>query len=266
MVDRITPATTDRDRDDLRERYGVEDGWPVVCEPFRQWVLQDDFGPGGRPPLADVGVQLVADVEPYEAMKLRLLNATHQALCYVGWLLGHRWVHEAASDPAIVTLLRRYMAEEALPTLAPVPGIDLAAYRETLLERYANSQVGDTVARLCTDTSDRIPRWVLPTIRDNLAPGRRVALGALVVASWARSATGVAEQRRPHQVVDRRSDALVAAARAQASDPTAFLRQPDLFGDLVEHAAFREPYLRALGSFLTHGTRATLADLAAPTG
>ena len=98
MVDRITPVTTDEDRAEIRRRFGIEDSWPVVCEPFTQWVLEDDFG-NGRPPLEDVGVQLVSDVEPYELMKLRLLNASHQALCYFGYLAGYRLVHEVCQDP-----------------------------------------------------------------------------------------------------------------------------------------------------------------------
>ena len=108
MVDRITPVTADSDRSALAERFGVEDGWPVVCEPFTQWVLEDDFG-GDRPPYEDVGVQLVEDVEPYELMKLRLLNASHQALCYLGYLAGYRYAHEVCQDKLFVDFLLGYM-------------------------------------------------------------------------------------------------------------------------------------------------------------
>jgi mannitol 2-dehydrogenase len=97
MVDRITPVTADADKEALAQRFGIDDGWPVVCEPFTQWVLEDDFG-GDRPPFEDVGVQLVSDVEPYELMKLRLLNASHQALCYLGYLAGYRYAHEVCQD------------------------------------------------------------------------------------------------------------------------------------------------------------------------
>src|ERR1700691_5230245 len=126
MVDRITPATTDADRAEVRERFGIDDRWPVVCEPFTQWVLQDDFT-AGRPPYQDAGVQLVHQVEPYELMKLRLLNGSHQAMCYFAYLSGYRLVHEAAQDPPDQALLLGYIDQEATPTLTPVPGVDLDA-------------------------------------------------------------------------------------------------------------------------------------------
>ena len=129
MVDRITPATTDDDRNaEVRERFGIEDAWPVVCEPFTQWVLEDAFT-AGRPPYEDAGVQVVDDVEPYELMKLRLLNASHQALAYFGYLCGYRLVHEAAQDPLFQRFLLGYMDDEATPTLPPVPGVDLPTTR-----------------------------------------------------------------------------------------------------------------------------------------
>ena len=124
MVDRITPQTTEADRAELSRRFGVDDQWPVLCEPFTQWVLEDNFS-DGRPPLEDAGVQIVSDVEPYELMKLRLLNASHQALCYPGSLVGYRFVHEVTSDPLFARFLLDYMTAEAIPTLRPVPGIDL---------------------------------------------------------------------------------------------------------------------------------------------
>ncbi len=130
MVDRITPVTTDEDRAAVAERFGIDDGWPVVCEPFTQWVLEDDFSLG-RPAVEEVGVQVVEDVTPYELMKLRLLNASHQALCYFGYLAGYRLVHEVAQDQLFADFLLAYMEREGSPTLAPVPGIDLAAYRRS---------------------------------------------------------------------------------------------------------------------------------------
>jgi len=150
MVDRITPVTAAEDRLLLHEELGVEDGWPVVCEPFSQWVLQDDF-PTGRPPYEKVGVQLVDDVTPYELMKLRLLNASHQALCYLGYLSGYRYAHDVCSDPLFVRFLRGYMDSEATPTLQPVPGVDLDDYKAKLIERFANPEIKDTLARLCAE-------------------------------------------------------------------------------------------------------------------
>jgi mannitol 2-dehydrogenase len=261
MVDRITPGTTDEDRAEIRERFGVDDAWPVVCEPFTQWALEDNFN-AGRPQFEDVGVQVVPDVEPYELMKLRLLNASHQALCYFGYLAGYRLVHEVAQDPLFANFLLDYMNLEATPTLAPVPGIDLAIYKHQLIERFSNAAVRDTVARLCAESSDRIPKWLLPVVRENLAAGRDVRLAAAVVASWARYAEAVDEQGNPIEVVDRLGDQLRNIAADQRSDPLAFVANRDLFGDLVDHPAFTEPYLAALNSLHTSGARATLKALA----
>lgn len=157
MVDRITPATTQADRDEIAARFGINDRWPVVCEPFTQWVLEDAFS-SRRPPLEDAGVQIVSKVAPYELMKLRLLNASHQGLCYFARLCGHTYVHKAAQDPLLEDFLRRYMDQEATPTLDPVPGVDLRVYKDTLIERFSNPEIRDTIARLSAESSDQIPK------------------------------------------------------------------------------------------------------------
>lgn len=260
MVDRITPVTTDEDRAELKERFGIEDRWPVVCEPFAQWVLQDGFA-GERPPLEEVGVQVVADVEPYELMKLRLLNASHQALCYFGHLAGYRLVHEVFQDPLFARFVRSYMDREATPTLAPVPGVDLDEYKQNLMERFSSAAVRDTVARLCAETSDRIPKFLLPVIRENLRRGGEITLSAAVVASWARYAEGVDEQGEPIEIVDQLKDSLIANARRQREDPLAFIANRDVFGDLVDDARFRTAYTSALDALHSRGARATLEGL-----
>jgi mannitol 2-dehydrogenase len=260
MVDRITPVTTDEDRAEVRERFGIEDRWPVVCEPFTQWVLEDSFSLG-RPPYEDAGVQVVEDVEPYELMKLRLLNASHQALCYFAYLDGYRLVHEAAQDPLFRAFLRGYMDHEGTPTLAPVPGVDVEEYKSTLIERFSNPEVRDTIARLCAESSDRIPKWLLPVVRTRLASGDPVGYSAAVVASWARYAEGVDEHGEPIEVVDRLADSLTAIARRQREDPDAFISNRELFGDLVDEPRFAEAYRRALSSLHERGARATLESI-----
>jgi mannitol 2-dehydrogenase len=262
MVDRITPQTTDAHRAEVRERFGVEDRWPVVCEPYTQWVLEDAFS-SGRPSYEDVGVQVVEDVRPYELMKLRLLNASHQALCYCAHLCGYRLVHEAAQDPLFRAFLMGYMDEEATPTLAPVPGVDLAEYKQTLIERFSNPGVADTVARLCAHSSDRIPKWLLPVIRRQLETGGEIERSAAVVASWARYAEGVDEQGAPIEVVDQYKDRLMAAARRQREHPTAFVEDRELFGELAGEKRFVTAYLRALDLLHERGARATLEELVA---
>jgi mannitol 2-dehydrogenase len=215
MVDRITPVTTDDDRAELARRFGVDDLWPVVCEPYTQWVLEDSF-PAGRPRLEDVGVQLVDDVAPYELMKLRLLNAGHQVLGHLGRLAGYEYVHEACQDPLFREFLLGYLDEEATPTLPPVPGIDLRRYKADLVGRFANPSVRDTLARLCEYASDRIPQFLLPVIRADLAAGRDVRRSLAVLAAWARSAEGPDDAGRPIELVDLRRDALVDRRGATA--------------------------------------------------
>jgi mannitol 2-dehydrogenase len=257
MVDRITPVTTDADRQELARRYGVDDDWPVVAEPWTQWVLAEHFVTE-RPPLERVGVQVVDAVEPYELMKLRLLNASHQAMCYLGYLAGYRYAHEVCADPLFVEFLTGYLDEEATPTLLPVPGVDLAAYKQQLIERFANSEVRDTLARLCAESSDRIPKWLVPVIRAQLERGGEFRRAVLVVASWARYAEGVDERGEPIEVVDGRREEVMARARAQSEDPLAFLRDPSLFANLAQEPRFTAPYVEALRMLHERGARATV--------
>jgi mannitol 2-dehydrogenase len=254
MVDRITPATTEEDRAQLRADVGVDDGWPVVCEPYQQWVLEDVFC-NGRPAWEQVGVQLVPDVRPYELMKLRLLNAGHQALGHLGQLAGYRYADEACSDPVLRAFLLAYMEQEATPTLEPVPGVDLAAYRQSLVERFSNVHVRDTLARLCTETSDRIPTFLLPVVRAQQAVGGSFSRSALVVAAWARNAEGVDDRGAPLTVIDRLRDTILAAAAAQRADPTAFVRRTGVFGDLADDEPFLAEVATHIESLRRHGAR-----------
>jgi len=260
MVDRITPVTTPDVIENLSADHGVEDEWPVAAEPFTAWVLDDDFS-DGRPPYEDVGVLLVEDVTPYELMKLRLLNAGHQALCYFAYLAGYRLVADAAGDPLFAKFLLEYMDTEATPTLMPVPGIDLPKFKQTAIERFANPGVRDTIVRLCFGSSDRIPQWLVPVIKENLRSGEPVRLSAATVASWARYAEGVDEQGEPIDVQDNLADSLVPLAKSQLENPTAFIENTALFDDLAEQPRFVEAYLWALDSLHRDGARATLEAL-----
>jgi mannitol 2-dehydrogenase len=260
MVDRITPVTTPEVIETVHSEFGISDQWPVVAEPFTSWVLEDSFS-DGRPPLEEAGVLLVDDVKPYELMKLRLLNAGHQALCYFSYLAGYRLVHEAAADPLFAEFLLDYMDSEGTPTLEPVPGIDLADYKRTLISRFSNPGVRDTIARLCFGSSDRIPKWLLPVIRQNLTTGAPIRLSAAVVASWARYAEGVDEQGEPIDVQDALADTLVPLAQSQREHPTAFIENTSVFGDLAAQPRFVEAYLWALDSLHRVGARATLEAL-----
>jgi mannitol 2-dehydrogenase len=262
MVDRVTPGTVDADRAYLEHAHGYRDRSPVTCEPFCQWVLEDTFA-AGRPPLEDAGVDIVTDVGPYELIKLRLANGVHQALCYFGHLLGHRYVHQAIDDPDIRALALRYIDEEAVPTLRPIHGVDPRAYGRTIIERFANPEIQDPLTRICADTSERIPKFLLPVVRAQLELGGPVRQCAAVVASWARYAEGVDELGRPINVVDPRRDTLMAGARKQRSNPTAFIEDSSIFGDLAQSRRFVQDYVDALERIRLKGARVALRELVA---
>ncbi len=259
MVDRITPVTTDEDRDYVLRTCGVEDAWPVVCESFAQWVLEDRFA-SGRPALERVGVQLVPDVRPYEKMKLRLLNAGHQAIAYFGYLLGYRYAHEAVDDPDIAAFVRAYMTDEAEPTLDDVPGIDLPQYESDVLDRFSNPYVRDTLLRLATDASDRIPKFVLPVVFDRRELGEDSPLSAAIVASWAAFLDAI-QNDGAVEVTDQRAGEVAAAVRRQERDPIGFLRDPRLFGDLAESPGFADQFATTYRDITTSGVRPALQAL-----
>lgn len=261
MVDRITPVTLPEDVAATEKHLGLVDAWPVVCEPFFQWVIEDHF-PLGRPKFEDAHVQMVKDVMPYELMKLRLLNGSHQGLCYFGRLSGYHYVHEVLQDPLISQFLTNYMNKEATPTLRPVPGVNLDDYKKQLIERFSNAQVKDTVARLAAESSDRIPKWLVPVIREQLAADRDVTLCAAIVASWARYDEEIDENGKPIDVVDPLKNELVAIAKTQRQNPLAFIENKKLFGDLAGDERFTKPYLAALDSLHKVGAQKTLASLA----
>ena len=260
MVDRITPVTSSGDIELVMTELGVADSCPVPCEPFFQWVIEDHFS-SGRPPFEKAHVQMVQDVLPYELMKLRLLNASHQGLCYFGHLSGYTFVHEVMQDPLIVSLLKKYMNEEATLTLSPVPGVDLAQYKEQLIERFSNPEVQDTVARLAAESSDRIPKWLLPVVRQLLDSNNHVGISAAIVASWARYDEASDEEGKPIKVVDSLRDELVAIAQTQRINPLAFIQNQKLFGDLATDIRFTQPYLDVLSSLHTIGAQKTLMKL-----
>jgi mannitol 2-dehydrogenase len=229
----------------------------VVTEPFRQWVIEDRFSIG-RPPLEEVGVQIVPDVHPYETMKLRLLNASHQAMAYLGYLAGYRYAHEVMADPDFVNFLTRFMDDEVTPLLPPVPGIDLADYKRTLLARFANPKIADTLARLATDGSDRMPKFVLPSLSEALAQGRPHRLLTLVVAGFCRYLRGVDEAGQPIALQDSRAEELRQLANAGQTDPRPLLGVRRVFGDLGQHEAWVAELIAALRELDDLGARAAV--------
>ena len=195
-------------------------------------------------------------------MKLRLLNASHQGMCYFGYLAGFRYAHEVAQDALFAQFLLDYMDNEATPTLQPVPGIDLEEYQHTLIKRFSNGHIRDTLARLCAESSDRIPKWLLPVIRINLEQGGEISRSAAIVASWARYDEGSDEQGNPIDVVDRLKEPLMAAAARQREEPLAFISNREIFGDLIDNERFVTAYTAALKDLHRLGARAALESLA----
>jgi mannitol 2-dehydrogenase len=259
MVDRITPATGDRERAILRDTYGVEDAWPVFCEEFRQWVVEDKF-PAGRPALEKVGVTFTSDVSPYELMKIRILNGGHAAIAYPAGLLDIHFVHEAMQDKQIAAFLEALTKREIMPVVPPPPKVDLDAYRRKVAERFANPKIGDTISRLCLDGSNRQPKFILPTARDRIAGGADSKGLALVSALWCRYAYGESESGKTIPPNDPNWDRLQAAAKPARNDPRAFLAMRDIFGDLANNPVYVDAFSGALSSLWAKGVRATLAD------
>ncbi len=259
MVDRITPATTDRERAYLRDKYGLEDGWPVFCEEFRQWVVEDRF-PAGRPALEAVGVTFTADVAPYELMKIRMLNGGHAAIAYPAGLLDIHFVHEAMEDAQIRAFLEALTTREIQPVVPPPPNTKLDSYRALVARRFANPKIADTIQRLCFDGSNRQPKFILPSAADRLKAGGSVNGLALVSALWCRYCFGETESGKAIAPNDPSWDRLQKAAKPARTDPRAFLKLGDIFGELAENPAYVGAFSSALSSLWARGVRSTLAD------
>jgi mannitol 2-dehydrogenase len=258
MVDRITPATTDEHRALLRDKFGIADDWPVMPESFRQWVIEDHF-PTGRPPWEEAGAQMTSEVLPYEKMKLRLLNGSHQGLCYIGMLLGYQFADEAMADPLIHRLIKNLMDFEVTALVPPVPGIDLEQYKEIVLQRFANPAVRDQLLRIGTEGSARIPKFVLPSIQEQLERGGPIRLLSFTVASWFRYLRGVDDQGRALAIVDPLEATLRERALQGGSDPGPLFDLSQLFSEtLRKNETFVQTVRTILGEFDRIGARATL--------
>jgi mannitol 2-dehydrogenase len=260
MVDRIVPATTDEHRAVVKGTFGIEDDWPVGTEPFKQWVIEDNF-PLGRPAWEQVGAQMTSDVLPYEKMKMRLLNGSHQAMCYIGMLLGLEYAHQTMEHPQIRRLVQTMMDVEVTPLLMAPQGIDLTEYKNTLIERFANPTIRDQLSRIGTEGSARITKFVLPSILDQLQRGGPIKLLSFTVAAWFRYLTGTDDQGREMPVIDPMKDKLMETARRGGRDPGAMLALSELFGeDLPKSKPFVDQVRETLGSFYDKGARVTLTE------
>lgn len=262
MVDRITPATVDADRRWLVEHEGITDRWPVVTEPFRQWVVEDRFA-GDRLPLEALDVIVTDDVEPYELMKLRLLNAGHSCLAYLAALEGIETVDQAMAAPHISAFVSAFLRAEAKPVVGRVPGVDLDDYIDSLIERFSNPGIGDQVARLCLDGSVKFPKFLMPTIETRLADSQPVDASALALAGWCQYLLGADEAGRSIELAaDPGLAAAVSFAEASRDDPLAFLENDAVFSAAVRSdARFRSAFADAVRSLRAGGVRSAIADV-----
>ncbi|MBX2876573.1 MAG: mannitol dehydrogenase family protein [Saprospiraceae bacterium] len=248
MVDRITPVTTATEIRYLKEKYNIQDDWPVVCEPFIQWVIEDNFS-NGRPPLEKLGVQFVPDVTPYEKMKIRLLNAGHSVLGIPGAIHGHPTIDACMQDSVFATFMRKFMDKEATPVLGAIQGIDLAAYKDSLEERFANPNIKDALSRICSESSAKLPKFLIPTLLENLANEGSIKYGTFILAAWCYySDRGVDISNTPIKIIDERKEELHQHAKRYKQDNLSFLRISDIFGRLLEHERFQKEYTKVLAA------------------
>ena len=256
MVDRITPMTTPADIKMVAEQFGIDDAFPGVTEPFIQWVIEDTFC-AGRPDWESVGVQMTNDVHPYEMMKIRLLNASHLLIGYLGSLAGYTYVYEVMADPLFEQAVAKLM-DEVTPTLQSVPGIDLDDYKKTLIERFSNPKIRDQLPRLCLNGSAKIPKFILGSLRDKLQLGGAIDYLSLTIAAWCQYLNSYDKQGQPIPIDDPLADILIQRASLSQLDPKPLLSISEIFGDLVESPRFVEAVADQLRSLHEFGVKGTL--------
>jgi mannitol 2-dehydrogenase len=255
MVDRITPATSDDDRRWLRESAGIIDRWPVVAEPFRQWVMEDDFA-GGRPSWEDAGALFTDRIHDWERYKLRMLNAGHSCIAYLSALAGLAFVHEAMAVRAVRAFLDGLLRDEAIPTLVEIPGHPPEEYAASVLERFANAGVRDQIARVCLDGSAKFSAFLIPTIERQLETGGPIERSAIALAGWARY-LGVVDPER--QSFDADGDAARGYAAEALADPVAFLAYEAVFPPAVRSSPrFRSAFVTGYGRIAELGPIAAI--------
>jgi len=264
MVDRITPATSDREIEFLAKNFGIEDNWPVFCESFKQWVLEDNF-PAGRPALENVGVQFVPDVAPYELMKIRILNGGHATIAYPAALLDIQFVHDAMADQTVGAFLAKVERDEIISVVPPVPDTNLDDYFALCERRFANPKIADTTRRLALDGSNRQPKFIIPSALDRVTKGQSVQGLALVSALWCRYCYGTTDAGVAIEPNDPNWDRLTAQAKLARTNPQVWLSMADIYGDLAQNPDFIKAFTHALNTLWSIGTRATLEQYVAGT-
>ena len=267
MVDRIVPATTEEGLEALAKQIGLRDEAAVICEPFRQWVIEDNFTLG-RPAWETAGAQMVEDVGPFEDMKLRLLNGSHSMLAYLGYLAGYGTIADTMANPAFARLVRRYMDEEASPTLALPPGVDLTSYKDQLIERFRNPALKHRTWQIAMDGSQKLPQRLLSVVRQRIAQGGSFELAALAVAAWMRYVTGEDEQGGAIDVRDPLAGRLASLATEAKRDVESlvgsYLAVNEVFGeDLPKAESFSTAVKLSLQRLYRLGAKQAVDDILA---
>ena len=257
MVDCITPATGEREIGIVRDTFGIDDNAPVVCEPFHQWVLEDNFC-NGRPALEKVGVEFVADVAPYELMKLRILNGGHASIAYLAGLLDIHYVHDAMNNPLVSRYLTKLENEEIIPTLQPIPGVSFDSYYQKIIERFSNEAVGDTIPRLCFDGLNRQPKFILPVIEARLEEQQSIDGLVLECALWCRYCYGTTESGKQIPPNDDQWPRLNSLAQLARDNPAQWLELGDVYGSLSQRSEFKQAFTDALNRIWEIGTPAAV--------
>ena len=260
MVDRITPVTIDKDISNLKEVSGIDDSWPVVCEPFKQWVIEDNFL-SGRPVWENVGAKFVPNVKPYEEMKLSLLNAGHSVLGILGAIKGYSTIDASVENDAIRTFLRIFMDNEVTPTLGDLQGVDLKNYKDSLIQRFGNTYIKDQIDRICSQSSVKIPIFILPTLKKQLKLGGSIDYASFIMAAWAIYSLGVDEDGNLLNVKDTMKDVLSNQAKIAKSNPKYFLEINDVFGDLKNAKSFVDNYIKAYKAIVAYGLEHCIVEM-----
>ncbi|MGB1692729.1 MAG: mannitol dehydrogenase family protein [bacterium] len=274
MVDRIVPATSESDRDEISSRLGVRDEAMVVTEPFSQWVIEDDFV-NGRPAWENVGAEMVEDVRPFEEMKLRMLNGTHSTLAYLGYLAGMEYVSEAVQQPVFEKFLRNMMKEEIMPTLKLPESVDLEQYQNALIERYQNPALKHRLWQIAMDGSQKLPQRLLGTIRDRIATATLFNRLVLAVAGWMRYILGRDEKGNPIEIRDPLAEVyqkislesgMLGKETPSVTSINAYVSQilsiKEIFGeDLPDNPHFRNAVTREFEKLMNQGALKSVKDL-----
>lgn len=245
MVDRITPITNAVDTLNLKENFAIDDQWPVVCEPFSQWVIEDKFI-HARPNWDKVGVQYTEHIGPFENLKLRLLNASHTILGILGTLHGYKTVYETATDEDFMRFLKDFMDNEVTPTLTDSDNRSIEDYKNSLVSRFQNPHINDQLFRICQESSAKIPVFILPTIKYQLQNGKNLKQAAFVIAAWAKYNDGVDDNENPYEIIDTISGTLIRTAALSIQNPMKFIEIKSVFGDLSSNEIFTSYYTEAL--------------------